>query len=140
MVEQIINSSRQQGQAMGSPTGDINPACWGAFLAEFTRENQGAHGRLQVHGPEIGRLVQIDNQPFAGVWGGIRNGAHAVAISFGLSGQDYFTHRIQNVTAIRARPSVGAAGVALEVVAPDNTTTLLELSKPATYAVRHDSL
>ena len=49
------------------------------------------------------------------------------------SAWNHLAHGIQQVTAIRVRPPVGASGAALEVDSKDGTRTLLELSRPEAY-------
>jgi len=38
-----------------------------AFLADFTRNNRGAHARLEVLGLDVGYQVETDNRPFDGI-------------------------------------------------------------------------
>jgi hypothetical protein len=46
---------------------EIEPDRWIPFLAEFTRENRGAHARLEVLAADQGYQVETENPPFDGV-------------------------------------------------------------------------
>jgi hypothetical protein len=46
---------------------EIEPDRWIPFLAEFTRENRGAHARLEVLAVDQGYQVETENRPFDGV-------------------------------------------------------------------------
>src|SRR5262249_1309611 len=116
-------------------TQDIRTDQWMTFLTEFTRENRGAHARLEVIGTDVGYQVETDDRPFDGISADIKDDEHAVWITFGSTTADHLTHGIQNVTAIRVRPPLGQSGAALEVVAQDGTRTVLELSRPEAYAL-----
>ena len=127
----------KQGKQQSQPatTQDVDKDRWGTFLAEFTRENRGAHARVAVTGPDVGYQLQTDDQPFDGVSADTKDGEDAVWITFGSSTENHLTHGVQKVAAIRLRPPVGQSGAALEVIAQDGTTTLLELSRPEAYAL-----
>jgi hypothetical protein len=133
MTKPAERAEKQQPQS--GATQDIDKDRWGALLAEFTRQNRGAHARLEVMGPDIGYQVQTDDRPFDGVFADTKDGECAVWVTFGSSRQDHLTHGIQNVSAIRVRPPVGESGAALEIIAQDTTTTVLELSRPEAYAI-----
>jgi hypothetical protein len=124
------NSAPRRGD-----TQEIKVDQWIVFLAEFTREYRGAHARLEVLGPDVGYQVETDDRPFDGVSADVKDGAHAVWITFGSTTKDHITHGIPNVAAIRLRPPAGKLGAALEVEARDGTRTLLELSYPEEYAL-----
>jgi Family of unknown function (DUF5335) len=126
-----MEASKQQSQ----PTQDVGKDQWSTFLAEFTRENRGAHARLEVLGPEVGHQVPADDRPFDGISADMKDGEQTVWITFGSTTEDHFTHGIHNVTAIHLRPPVGESGPALEINAQDKTATLLELSRPEAYAL-----
>jgi hypothetical protein len=133
MKEQTMKSPEQASRP--GATQEIDKDQWSAFLAEFTRENRGAHTRLEVLGPDVGYQVETENRPFDGISADIKDAECAVWITFGSKVEDHMTHGIQNVTAIRVRRPVGELGAAVEVVAQDGTTTLLELSRPEAYAI-----
>jgi hypothetical protein len=133
MTKQAEKSRKQQPQS--GVIQDINQDRWSTFLAEFTRENRGAHARLEVMGPDVGYQVQTEDRPFDGVSADTKDGECAVWISFGSTSEDHLTHGIQNVRAIRVRPPAGQSGAAVEMIAQDGTTTLLELSRPEAYAI-----
>ena len=121
--------------ASSGATQEIDRGQWSAFLAEFTRENRGAHARLEVLGGDVGRLVETENRPFDGISADVKDAESAVWITFASGPEDHLAHGIQNVKAIRVREPIGESGPALEVLAEDGTTTLLELSLPEAYAI-----
>jgi hypothetical protein len=133
MAKHAAKSRKQQPQS--GATQDIDKDRWSTFLAEFTRENRGAHARLEVLGPDVGYQVQTEDRPFDGVSADTKDGECAVWITFGSTKEDHLTHGIQNVRGVRVRPPVGESGAALEVMAQDQTTTVLELSRPEAYAI-----
>ena len=108
---------------------------WIEFLAQFTRDNRGAHARLEVLGPGVGYLVETDDRPFDGIGADVKDGEDALWITFGDTPEDHLTHGIQNVTALRVRPPVGRWGAAVLVEARDGTKTLLQLSRPEDFAL-----
>jgi hypothetical protein len=133
MAKQDVKS--REHQSGSATTQDIGKDQWSTFLDEFTRENRGAHARLEVLSADMGDQVETDNRPFDGVSADTKDGEDSVWITLGSGPEDHLTHGIQKVTAIRVRPPVGQSGAALEVVAQDGTTTLLELSRPEAYAL-----
>jgi hypothetical protein len=116
-------------------TPEIGKDQWSAFLAEFTRENRGAHARLEVLGADIGDQVQTDDRPFDGISADTKDNEDTVWITFGSTAGDHLTHGIHKVSAIRLREPGGQSQTALEVVAQDGTITLLDLSPPEAYAL-----
>ena len=108
---------------------------WIEFLARFTRENRGAHARLEILGADIGDQVETDDRPFDGIGPDVRDGEDAIWIAFGDSIEDHFTHGIQNVKTLRARPATAKYGAAVLVETLDGTKTLLELSRPEDFAL-----
>jgi hypothetical protein len=132
MPKQAVKTSKQKSE---EPTGtqEIGKDQWLPFLAELTRENRGAHARVEVVGPDVGYQVEIDKRPFDGISADVKDNEQAVWITFGSTTADHMTHGVQNVTAIRIRPPVGDSGAVLEVVARDGTRTLLELTHPEAY-------
>lgn len=133
MAKQGVKSNEQRAQAPQTGTQEIGKDQWIQFLAEFTRENRGAHARVEVLGPDVGYQVETDNRPFDGISTDIKDNEHAVWMTFGSTTADHITHGVQDVAAIRMRPPVGEAGATLEVVAEDGTRTILELSRPEAY-------
>src|SRR5258706_10553131 len=78
---------------------------WIPILAEFTRENRGAHARLEVIGvDELGYVVETEDRPFDGVAADIKAGERAVWLTFGARPEDHLTHGIQSATVIRILP------------------------------------
>lgn len=133
MAKHAAKSGKQQPQS--GVTQDIDKDRWSTFFAEFTRENRGAHARLEVLGPDVGYQVQTEDRPFDGVSADTKDGECAVWITFGSTKEDHLTHGIQNVRRVRVRQPAGESGAALEVMAQDQTTTVLELSRPEAYAI-----
>ena len=116
-------------------TRDIPANEWIRFLANFTRENRGAHAVLEVLGEGVGRQVATEDRPFDGISADAKDGENTVWIAFGSDPDDHFTHGIYGATAIRVRPAMVDSGAAIEVDARDGTTTLLILSRPEQYAI-----
>ena len=120
---------------MQGTTLEVTPDRWIPVLAEFTRENRGAHGDLEILGGEIGRSVATEDRPFDGISADVKDGERTVWIMFGSEPEDRLTHSVQNVTAIRVRLPVGESGAAVEVDATDGSRTILKLSLPQEYAL-----
>ena len=117
-------------------TWKVQPQQWIRFLDDFTRDNRGAHARIEVLGADdIGRVVETDGQPLYGIAADTKDGENTVWIIFGATAEDHLTHSTRNVIAIWLRPPSGREGAALEVEAQDGTKTLLELSRPEEYAL-----
>jgi hypothetical protein len=104
-----------------------------AFLADFTRNNRGAHARLEVLGPDVGYQVETENRPFDGIVPDVKDGEDAIWIIFGSTPYQHHTHGVYGVTAIRVRLASAVRGAAVLVEAQDGTKTLLELSHPEDY-------
>jgi len=134
MAKQAMKANAIQGSVSGN-TFEIAKDQWVTFLADFTRENRGAHARLELLGTEVGHQVETENLPFESVSTDGKDGEQAVWITFGSTLEDYLTHGVQNATAIWVRLSSGEAGAALEVRAKDGTKTLLQLSRPEAYSL-----
>ena len=108
---------------------------WIPFLAGFTRENRGAHARLEIVGPDAGYQVETENRPFDGVSADVKDRERTVWIAFGSAAADHLTHGIHNAAAIRLGPKSERIWAVLDVEAQDGTRTLLELSDPLAYAL-----
>ena len=106
-----------------------------AFLAEFSRNNRGAHARLEIYGPDVGRQIETEDRPFDGIAADVKDGEDAIWITFGSTLEDHLSHGIQGVTGLWVRPPAGTFGAAVLVQAGDGTRTLLELSRPEDYAL-----
>jgi hypothetical protein len=132
MAKQATEQQRSQTPQAGTQT--VAQDQWIPFLAEFTRENRGAHARLEVFGTESDHYV-VEDRPFEGISSDIKDGEHAVWIDLGTTVDDHLTHGVQNVTAILARFSAPPLGPALEIISQDRTRTLLQLSLPEEYAL-----
>jgi len=120
-------------------TQELRPDQWIPILAEFTRENRGAHARLDVLRGEVGYQVQTENRLFDGVATDVKHGEHNVWISFGSTADDHLVHGIHNATVIRMIEPIKDGGAVLEVEAQDGTITVLELSNPGAYALPQPS-
>jgi hypothetical protein len=117
-------------------TRKIQPQQWIQFLDDFTRDNRGAHARLEVLGADdIGRVVETEGRPLYGIAADTKDGENTVWIIFGATAEDHLTHGIRNAMAIWLRPPSGPAGAVFEVEAKDGTKTLLELGRPEEYAL-----
>jgi hypothetical protein len=108
---------------------------WIEFLARFTRENRGAHARLEILALDIGDQVETDDRPFDGIGADVKDGEDAIWIAFSDTLEDHFTHGVQKVKTLRVRPATGKYGAAVLVEARDGTKTLLELSRPLDFAL-----
>jgi hypothetical protein len=106
---------------------------WLPFLDQFTRENQGAHARLEVFGREAGYQVVTENRPLDGVSADVRDGESSIWIAFGFTPADRQTHGIPNAVSVRFLPAEGHSGPVLEIEGKDGTTTLLELTPPGAF-------
>ena len=111
-------------------TRDIPANEWIPFLANFTRENRGAHAFLEVLCKGVGRLVATEDRPFNGISADARDGENTVWIAFSSTADDLFTHGVHGATAIRVRLATVDSGAAVEIEAGDGTITLLILSRP----------
>jgi hypothetical protein len=114
-------------------TQEIPRDLWNPFLTEFTRENRGAHARLEVLGSDTSYLVMTEDRPFDGVAADVKDGERIVWISFGRTAKDHLTHGVHSAALIRALLQSETAGAILEIEADDGNRTLLELSKPENY-------
>jgi hypothetical protein len=108
---------------------------WIPYLAQFTRENRGAHAKLEIVADEIGDQFETEDRQFDGVAADIKDNECVVWIAFAGTPDDHLTHGIQNVTALRAIPATASRGATLEFETKDGTKTLLELTLPEEYAL-----
>jgi hypothetical protein len=110
---------------------------WTSFLAGFTKENRGAHARLEVVSPdaETGYRVQTENRPLDGVSADISDRESTVWITFATAPGDGLSHGVPHATVIRYLPATKASGPVLEVETADGTRTILELAQPEAYAL-----
>ena len=117
------------GSAGRRQTQEISQDQWIPFLAEFTRENRGAHARLTIIGAEadVGAQVETENRPFDGVSADVKDRERTVWITFGTSAEDHMTHGVHRATAIRTLLPAGGSGPVLEVESADGAKTLVEL-------------
>lgn len=107
---------------------------WTNFLDEFTRENRGAHARLEVLGRELGHFVEVEDRPFDGIAADAKDGEDAVWIYFGSAPDDRLAHGIEKVTSIRVRTPTNG-GPTLEIQSADGVRTLVQLTPPDEFAL-----
>lgn len=108
---------------------------WIPFCAEFTRQNRGAHGVLEILGGDLGYQVETEDRLFDGIATDVKDGEHTAWITFGDSPEYHLAHSISNVTTIHVRRPAGLIGAALLIESQDGTQSLLELSLPREYAL-----
>ncbi len=116
---------------------EIQQEQWIPFLDGFTRENRGAHARLEIIGPDndTGLQVETENRPFDGVSADIKDGERTVWISFGSTTADHLSHGIHRAVAIRTLPLTEHSGAVLEIESADGTKNILYLTAPEAYAL-----
>jgi Family of unknown function (DUF5335) len=116
---------------------EIREDQWIPFMAEFTRENRGAHARLSIVGADtdVGCQVETEGRSFDGVAADVRGRERTVWISFGSTAADHMTHGVHNAVAFRVLRPTESRGFVLEVEASDGEKTILELTLPADYAL-----
>jgi hypothetical protein len=129
MTESALPSRRRSANAETR----IEMDRWLPFLEQFTRENRGAHARLEVFGNDVGYQVVTENRPFDGVSADVKDGERSIWIAFGSTPEDRQTHGIPAVVAVRYLTGEGISGAVLEIEDPDGTVTLLELSAPDAF-------
>jgi hypothetical protein len=108
---------------------------WIPFLATFTRENRGAHARLDVLGEGAGYQVETEDRPFDGIAADIKDQERTVWIHFGATPAEHLTHGVHSASAIWIAQPTEDSGPAIEIVAEDGTKTVLELSKQEAFAL-----
>jgi hypothetical protein len=108
---------------------------WNIFLTEFTRQNRGAHARLDVFGPDVSYQVETEDRPFDGVAADIKDRESSAWITLGSTPDNHLTHGVHGVTIVRALPATDTTGAVLELEAKDGIRTVLELSRPDDYAL-----
>jgi hypothetical protein len=130
----IMSKSTTLGQRAAQ---EIHPEQWIPFLAQFTRENRGAHARLEIVGSntDIGYGVETEDRPFEGASADIRIGERTVWLAFGSKTENHMTHGIRSAAAIRVLSPTESTGAVLEIEATDGTKTILELSSPEEFAL-----
>jgi hypothetical protein len=109
---------------------------WNAFFREFTGENLGAHGRLEMMNlDDVGREVGLENRPFQGISADTKGSDTAIWITFGTTPNDHFAHGIHGAKSVRWLRAEGDRGAVLEIVDRDGTKTILTLSPPQEFAL-----
>jgi Family of unknown function (DUF5335) len=118
-------------------TREIPADQWIVFLAEFTRENRGAHARLEIVGADCdtGYQVETDHRLFAGVSADVKDRGRTVWVFFGGTGDDHITHGVYPARTIHVVPANEAAGPILEIEAENGTKTILTLTKPGEFSL-----
>jgi hypothetical protein len=107
---------------------EISRDQWTAVLADVTRDNLGAHARLEVVGPHVDYQVETEDRLFDGIAVDTKNHECVVWMHFGD-----LDHGIQGVIAIRMLPRVGEIGPLIEVEDLEGVKTTLTLSGAAEY-------
>jgi hypothetical protein len=110
----------------------ISPDRWNAVLSAVTRENRGAHGRLEVVGPNVGYQVETEDRPFDGIAADVKDRECIVWIHFGE-----LRHGVHGVSAVRMVPRIGESGPVIEVEDEDGVKTILTLGDPEAYRLPH---
>jgi hypothetical protein len=108
---------------------------WIPFLATFTRENRGAHARLDVLGEGVGYQVETENRPFDGIGADIKDKERVVWIHFGATPSDHLSHGVHSATTIWVASPTEDSGPAIEIEAADGTKTVLELTRQEEFAL-----
>jgi hypothetical protein len=108
---------------------------WIVFLADFTRRNRGAHGRLEVLGGEIGYQVETEDRPFDGLAADVKDRENTVWISFGSTPADHLTHGVHGAVALYTLPASMSSGEVFAVEVADGSKTVLYLSRPEDFAL-----
>ena len=132
MAKQVVESNEQQTKT-DTETETIPREQWITFLENFTRENRGAHARLEVIGTGLGYQVETENKPLQGVSTDVTHGEYNVWITFASTPSEHITHSVPNATVIRTIPPKGSSGAVLNIEARDGSRTLLELSMPGEF-------
>jgi hypothetical protein len=83
---------------------------WVPFLAAFTRENRGAHGRLDVLGEGAGYQVETEDRPFDGITADVKDQERTVWIHFGATPGEHLTHGAHSASAIWIAQSTEDSG------------------------------
>ena len=104
---------------------EIHQDQWIPFFAEFTRENRGAHARLEIigAGSDVGFQAETENRPFDGVSADIKDGERTVWITFGSTIADHLSHGIHAAVTIRMLPLTEHTGAVSEIESADGTKT-----------------
>ena len=110
---------------------------WIPFLSDFTRNNRGAHARLEIVGAgnDVGDQVETEDRHFDGVSADVKDRERNVWIAFGSTAADHLTHGVHDAAAIRILPASEHSGTVLEVEAVDGTKSILYLTTPEAYAL-----
>jgi hypothetical protein len=110
---------------------------WIPFLAEFTRENRGAHARLEIIGPdaEAGYQIETQERPLQGVAADLKDAEKTVWITFGTTAEDHLEHSIHGAMAIQVSPPGDGRGAILEIQAEDGARAVLNLSSPGAFTL-----
>jgi hypothetical protein len=131
-----MSKTAESGKSTASARGQgrqIDFDRWLPFLDQFTRENQGAHARLEAFGREAGYQVVTENRPLDGVSADVRDGERSIWIAFGSTPADRQTHGIPDAVVVRFLPAEGDSGAVLEIEGKDGATTLLRLTPPGAF-------
>jgi Family of unknown function (DUF5335) len=116
---------------------EIESATWIPFLARFTRNNRGAHARLEIvaRDRETGFQVETENRQFDGISADVKDNEHTVWIAFGSDPDNHLSHGVHGVTAIRVLPRIGNGESVIEVESADGARNILYLTDPDAYSL-----
>jgi Family of unknown function (DUF5335) len=98
---------------------------WAHGLDQFTTIHEGWLVSLDVLGPEIGALPQVDSLPLLGISADRSHHDDTIAVSVGRSGTDQLTHIVHGVTHIFVERTDEGADAALQIQSADGTTTIM---------------
>jgi hypothetical protein len=129
------NVSENQSRPQQADTQEIKQEDWITFFAQFTQLHRGAHARVEVLDSDLGDQIEVDNRHFDGIATDVKDGERSVWITFGSTPEDHLTRVVQQVTSIFVRKPTGDAGPVIEIVAQDQSRTLLELSPDGSYVL-----
>lgn len=131
----LANDFRMKNPSNVETAEAISRDQWLGFLAGFTRENAGAHARIEVLGSDLGDQVIAEDRPFQGISADTKDRENTVWITVENNPTDHLAHGVHNVKALWLRPSTSQTGPALEIEDHDGIKTLLSLTRPEVFAL-----
>jgi len=114
---------------------EIDRDQWIPFLSGFTKDNRGAHARIEVISADLGSQVLVDGKPLEGVSADVKDRENTVWISLGSTPDDHFNHSVPGAVALRVLTSTSATGATMEIEDDAGTKTLLLLTSPSATAL-----
>jgi hypothetical protein len=102
---------------------------WPTFFDEFSRQYEGALGRIETIGTDIGDQ-QTATLPFQGVSFDAKGSeSGSVIVLLGTEIMDHLERVIQNPASVQVKPAGAAGPAVLEIRMDDDTTVLLHLER-----------